>query len=121
MLSSIAFGDTAWGRFLGSLFGGHLGYEAIFIIVAIVVLAAVLAGDDPARGWESVTATWDNDLFTRSNTDRHYTNGVHVRLESRPFAAFDEATAPKLFLPVLKALPVSSGAFQRRTLAYSVG
>jgi hypothetical protein len=80
-----------------------------------------LAGDDPARGWESVTATWDNDLFTRSNTDRHYTNGVHVRLESRPFAAFDETTTPTPFLPVLKALPVSSEAFQRRTLAYSVG
>ncbi len=42
MLSSIAFGDTIWGRFLARLFGGHLGYEEIFIIVVIVVLAAVV-------------------------------------------------------------------------------
>lgn len=92
--------------------------------LALLIMGAscqALAGDDPEHGWESVTATWDNDLFTRSNTDRHYTNGVHVRLESRPFAAFDEATTPALFLPVLKALPVSSEAFQRRTLAYSFG
>lgn len=42
MVSSIIFGDTSWGRFLGRMFGGHLGFDDICTIVAIVVLAAVV-------------------------------------------------------------------------------
>jgi hypothetical protein len=42
MVSSVIFGDPSRGRFLGRLFGGHLGFDDICTIVAIVVLAAVI-------------------------------------------------------------------------------
>lgn len=79
------------------------------------------AGEQSGVSWDTVTLTWDNDLFTYSNTDRHYTNGIHVRLESKPLTAFDESSVPDLFLPMLEALPISSGTFQQRTVAYSAG
>lgn len=96
----------------------------IALVTALILTTSSFlaqAGEQSGVSWDTVTLTWDNDLFTYSNTDRHYTNGIHVRLESKPLTAFDESSAPGLFVPMIEALPISSGTFQQRTVAYSAG
>ena len=100
---------------------GAFANKGIAFLILLTTTFLAQAEDNSGAGWDTVTITWDNDLFTYSNTDRHYTNGIHARLESKPFTVFDESSILGLFVPILDALPISSRKFQQRTVAYSVG
>ena len=71
--------------------------------------------------WDSFTFTLDNDLFILAHSDGYYTNGIHARLESKPFDEFTPDTTPTFLLPLLQHLPVVTDAFEYRTLAYQFG
>ena len=71
--------------------------------------------------WDSFTITLDNDLFILAHSDGYYTNGIHARLESKPFDEFTPDTTPTFLLPLLQHLPVVTDAFEYRTLAYQFG
>ena len=71
--------------------------------------------------WETVSFTLDNDFLSVTNKDRYYTNGLHLRFESRPFEKFTSNNTPSLLLPLLNPFPLATDTFKHRTLAYQFG
>ena len=92
----------------------------VWLIVGMLGCQGLASADGEVE-WDSITVTWDNDLFTRSNHDSYYTNGIHVRLESKPFQAFGPTNTPRLFLPLLDALPLASGEVDHHSYAIALG
>jgi len=90
-----------------------------WLIVNTLVISVAQA--QSAVEWQALSFTLDNDLFTLTNGDRHYTNGVHIRLESKPFDEFNRETTPSLLLPLLDPFPLVTDDFDHRTLAYQFG
>jgi len=85
------------------------------------MLVTPVAYSQSAVEWQALSFTLDNDLFTLTNGDRYYTNGIHFRLESKLFDEFNRETTPSLLLPLLDPFPLATDAFDHRTLAYQFG
>ena len=97
----------------------RIGYICWWIIVSTLVTP--VAYSQSAVEWQARSFTLDNDLFTLTNGDRYYTNGVHIRLESKPFSEFSRDTTPSLLLSLLRPFPLATDAFGHRTLTYQFG
>jgi len=91
------------------------------LLVIGFALVAAVAHSQSGVEWETISFTLDNDAFSLSNNDRYYTNGLHVRLESKPFNEFNRDTTPSLLLPLLPPFPLTTDTFDQRTLAYQFG
>ncbi|MFW2372688.1 MAG: lipid A deacylase LpxR family protein [Gammaproteobacteria bacterium] len=87
----------------------------------ISTLLMPVAFSQPDVEWDTLTFTLDNDLFILAHSDGYYTNGLHVRLESKPFDEFNKNNSPFFLLPLLPFFPVVTDVFEQRTLAYEFG
>lgn len=103
-----------------------LQYPAIVSVSLITLFAAtqdVLAQADTAKGPQStrtpddkwgMSLSVENDLFTPTNSDQHYTNGVRLAFVS------PEDSAPVAFLNIAKKVPFFASEGRIRT-SYSIG
>lgn len=94
---------------------------SVYGLLIVNVLAMSVAHSQSKLEWETFSFTLDNDLFTLTNGDRYYTNGMHFRFESKPFDEFNYSTTPLLILPILNGLPLAGDAFNQRVLAHQFG
>jgi len=101
--------------------GTSMRIWCIYCWIIVNTLVTPVAHSQSAVEWEALSFTLDNDLFTLTNGDRYYTNGMQIRLESEPFDEFSRDTTPSLLLPLLRPFPLATDAFDHRTLAYQFG
>ncbi|MCW8956157.1 MAG: lipid A deacylase LpxR family protein, partial [Gammaproteobacteria bacterium] len=91
-----------------------------FWLIINALLMPVAHSQDDVE-WDAFTFILDNDLFSFTRNDGYYTNGMHFRLESKPFDEFNRNNTPSFLLPLLQSFPVVTDDFNHRSLAYQFG
>ena len=69
----------------------------------------------------SMSLTWENDLFSPSYTDRHYTNGLQVTKTSHNYNQFDSSNTFGWLAKAATILPVGKGDWLKRRATLSFG